>query len=326
MVESRDRLMLPWSTEARESRFFNAVLGVLLLLMLVLSVWVPLVHLPEPDREVLEKLPPQLAKLVVPKEQPKPESKQEKLEPEKEEVKPEEPKKEEPKKDEPKPKPEPKKEQPRRVEMPKEPPKQTVTQAREVAEKKMQTLMDDLADMRSSVDMSALKKDVKPRAESTIAAKAGAISSSKAVARSGGIDTGALASVSAEKVRLAQHQGTQLTETNKEKALAQAETEAALQSHIRSNESIQLAAEKIKGSFNTHYLRELRKNPFLEGKVVLEVVIEPGGEVSACRLVSSELGHKELEAKFVSLMKLFNFGAEDVAQRTVNMPFTFKPS
>lgn len=325
MVESRDRLMLPWSNEARESRFFNAVLGALLLLMLVLSVWVPLVHLPEPDREVLEKLPPQLAKLVVQKEQPKPEPKLEKVEPDKEEAKPEEPKKEkeEPKKEEPKP--EPKKEQPRRVDMPKEPPKQTVRQAREVAEKKMESLMDDLADMRSSVDMSALKKDVKPRTESTIAAKANAVNSASVAGRSGGINTAGLAAP-AEKIRLAGHDGTRMTETRQEQKLAQAEAEAAANRHIRSNESIEMAAEKIKGSFNTHYLRELRKDPFLEGKVVLEVVIEPGGEVSACRLVSSELNHKALEAKFVSLMKLFNFGAEPVAQRTVNLPFTFKPS
>ena len=209
--------------------------------------------------------------------------------------------------------------------MPKEPPKQTVRQAREVAEKKMESLMDDLADMRSSVDMSALKKDVKTRTESTIAAKANAVNSASVAGRSGGINTAGL-SAPAEKIRLAGHDGTQMTETRQEQKLAQAEAEAAANRHIRSNESIQIAVEKIKGSFNTHYLRELRKDPFLEGKVVLEVVIEPGGEVSACRLVSSELNHKALEAKFVSLMKLFNFGAEPVAQRTVNLPFTFKPS
>jgi TonB family protein len=314
-MSAQDRLMLPWSTEARESRTFRLILGLLLSILLVFSIWLPLIELPEPDREEIEKLPPQLARLVKPPvELPKPE-------PKKEEVKAEEPKKEEPKKEEPKPK----KDEPKPVEKPREKPK-SVQQAREVAQKSgLLAQMDDLADMRSSVDMSALKKDVKPRAESTIAAKANALNAANVVAGSGGIRTDSLATP-AERVRLDRHDGTELTETVDEKALARAEAEAALLKYLRSNESIMLAAERIKGTMNKLYQRELRKDPFLEGKVVLEVVIEPGGEVSACRLVSSELNHSELEAKFVSIMKLFNFGAEEVAQRTVNLPFTFTPS
>lgn len=42
------------------------------------------------------------------------------------------------------------------------------------------------------------------------------------------------------------------------------------------------------------YQRELRQDPTLEGKVTLELVIEPDGSVSACQVVSSELGNPAL--------------------------------
>jgi len=74
---------LPWS-DSGDGRRFRAFLWVLLLIVLVTSIAVPLINLPEKDRSELEKIPPQLAKMIErkkkevvkpPKPGPKPEPK-----------------------------------------------------------------------------------------------------------------------------------------------------------------------------------------------------------------------------------------------------------
>ncbi|TNE83480.1 MAG: hypothetical protein EP339_00215 [Gammaproteobacteria bacterium] len=73
------------------------------------------------------------------------------------------------------------------------------------------------------------------------------------------------------------------------------------------------------------YRRELRQDPGLEGKVLLELVIEPDGSVSYCEVVSSELGNPALESRLASRVKLFNFGAGNVDSRKVRFPIDFLP-
>ncbi|WP_231882672.1 AgmX/PglI C-terminal domain-containing protein, partial [Oleiphilus sp. HI0061] len=102
--------------------------------------------------------------------------------------------------------------------------------------------------------------------------------------------------------------------------------EAASGMLSRSEENIRLVAESLKSAFNKLYVRELRKDPFLEGLLMLEVIIEPSGEVSFCRIVSSELNHPVLENKIVKRMYLADFGVENVMQTTINIPFPFRPN
>ncbi|MDX1597696.1 MAG: AgmX/PglI C-terminal domain-containing protein [Marinobacter sp.] len=73
------------------------------------------------------------------------------------------------------------------------------------------------------------------------------------------------------------------------------------------------------------YRRELRQDPTLEGKVLLELVIEPDGSVSRCDVVSSELDNPELERRIALRVQLFNFGADNVAARKVKFPIDFLP-
>ena len=73
------------------------------------------------------------------------------------------------------------------------------------------------------------------------------------------------------------------------------------------------------------YRRELRQDPTLEGKVLLELVIEPDGSVSACEVVSSELEHPGLEQRLAMRVRLFNFGADNVEARRVRFPIDFLP-
>lgn len=314
MANSQDRLMLPWSVEESENRQFSIVSVLLLVVFLVFAIWIPTIELPEPDRETLEALPPQLAKLVVKKEPPKvvqPEPTKPEPEPEaKPEKKAPEPK---PEKLEPKTKPKPK--------------PQTVKQAREVAKQTgLLALQSSLADLRNDVNLDSLKQPQKKlRVEKTIAAKPSAITSDQVLKTSGGIETSNI-SAPAETIQLAAASTTELEQTQDEIDLAKAEAAAALRQNQRSEESIRLSFETAKKALIKLYNRELRKNPFLEGLVTFEVVIEASGEVSYCRIVESALNHAKLESKFINRIKLHNFGAESVDRKTTRFNISFQPN
>jgi TonB family protein len=94
----------------------------------------------------------------------------------------------------------------------------------------------------------------------------------------------------------------------------------------RGEEEIERVFQKNKGAIFSLYNRALRKDPSLQGKVVLELTIAPSGKVVKCRIVSSELNDPALERKLVTRVKLFRFAAKDVAQVTVSYPIDFLPS
>lgn len=327
MANYQDRLMLPWTPEGKERRRFSTILLVLFALLLVFSLWIPFITLPEKDRETLEKLPPQLARFVEKKVLPKPQPIK------KEGQKKEEPKKE--KKPEKKPEPPVKKEPEKPIKISKPKPqivpktpelKQEVKAAREAAKKTgLLALQDDLASLRTTVDVSVLSKSLAPRKAQTLAAKVSGPVAGQVMAKSAGIKTDGL-SAPAETVSLQSRKGVELEETIDEKALAKAEAEAALRVNQRSEESILLVMERTKEAFYKLYIRELRKDPFLSGRLVLELVIEPSGEVSSCKIVSSELNNPALERKIVNRMLLADFGAENVVRMRHKISNNFQPN
>ena len=94
----------------------------------------------------------------------------------------------------------------------------------------------------------------------------------------------------------------------------------------RSREEIELVFDKNKGAIFALYNRALRRDPSLEGKIVLRLTIDPNGAVSLCEVVSSELGDEELERKLVARIKLFRFEAKDVEAITTTKPIDFFPA
>ena len=94
----------------------------------------------------------------------------------------------------------------------------------------------------------------------------------------------------------------------------------------RSIEEIQLVFDRNKAAIYSIYNRALRKDPTLEGKVVLKLTIAPDGRVVACNLVSSELNEPGLERKVVTRVRLFDFGARKVETMVVTYPIDFLPS
>ena len=94
----------------------------------------------------------------------------------------------------------------------------------------------------------------------------------------------------------------------------------------RSADEIALVFTKNKGSIDSMYARALRDNPALQGKVVLELTIAPSGDITAARIVSSELNDKEFESKLLARIRLFKFDAKDVATLTATKPIDFFPA
>jgi TonB family protein len=94
----------------------------------------------------------------------------------------------------------------------------------------------------------------------------------------------------------------------------------------RSREEIELVFDKNKGAIFALYNRALRRDPSLEGKLVLRLTIAPNGAVTMCEIISSELGDEELERKLVQRVKLFRFEAKDVEAITTTKPIDFFPA
>jgi TonB family protein len=93
----------------------------------------------------------------------------------------------------------------------------------------------------------------------------------------------------------------------------------------RSQEEIELEFDRNKGAIYALYSRALRERPELQGKMVLEFTIAASGEVTACRVVSSELGDPELERRIVARVRAIRFPARDVESITTTKPIEFFP-
>ncbi len=93
----------------------------------------------------------------------------------------------------------------------------------------------------------------------------------------------------------------------------------------RSQEEIELEFDRNKGAIYAIYARALRDRPELQGMMVLEFTIAPSGEVTACRVVSSELNDPELERRISTRVKQIRFPARDVESITTTKPIEFFP-
>ena len=95
----------------------------------------------------------------------------------------------------------------------------------------------------------------------------------------------------------------------------------------RTDEEIQIIFDRYKATLYRIYNRELRKDPTLRGKLLLRIRIDPNGEVSLCKVESTDLGSQELVAKIVARVEKFNFGPkDDVPQITILYPIDFLPA
>lgn len=306
---------LPWSRDRAESGRFGLITGLMLALFLIPALIIPGLQVPEPEREQAEQLPPRLAKLVQP---PKPvEPPEPVVEPEPEQSKPEpEPTQvEEPPQTRPEPtvaKTEPK------------PAPQTTEQARETASRSGLFAMKDRLSALTSVDVPEPEvRRVANVSNSQATGLAPETSSESVLQGSGGVET---REGPVREVELAKHETRDVAAPRETAPQVASQPEPARPSAgERAMSNIRQVFDAQKSVLYSLYQRELRQDPTLEGKVTLELVIEPDGSVSACDVVGSELDHPMLEKRIALRVQMFNFGAANVETRKVRFPIDFLP-
>ncbi len=299
---------LPWSSNADESTRFRNIVIVVLAVTLILSIIIPNLTVEKPERKKAEEIPPRFAKLILEKKTPPPPP------PPKVEKKPE--KKVEKKKVIPKKK---------IVKKKKKVVKPDPDRARKVAEKSgLLAFQDDLADLRTSVSDQVLKNRNLQKGGNEAQKTTRNIISAKATSASGGINTSRLSRDTGGS-NLASRSVTQVESKLKAKKTT-VKRSGSSRKASRSIEELQLVFDKNKGAIYAIYNRALRKDPSLQGKVVLKLTIAPSGHVSKCSIVSSELNNPRLERKLVARVKLFRFGARNVDTMVTTYPIEFLPS
>src|SRR6516162_2553312 len=94
----------------------------------------------------------------------------------------------------------------------------------------------------------------------------------------------------------------------------------------RTDEEIQIVFDRHKAQLYRLYNLELRRDPTLQGKMILRLTIEPDGSVSLCQLHGSNMNAPDLAAQVVDRVKTFNFGAKVVPPVTIIYPIDFLPA
>jgi TonB family protein len=309
-----DEPFLPW-TESANDRRFKRILRITLVVFTVVGLILTFIPKPAPSivKQDLKDVSPRLAKLIIEhKKQPPPpvplpaKKPVEKVEKEK----PPEPKPKEKPKDEPVPKKNP-------------------AQARlKASNSGLLALSNKLSSLQDSFDVkdfskTPLKKQSASASQDTNDAFKTDLITSSATQDSKGIGSKAVARASGPA------QLTGRATSDVQSSLNDSESSAVSRRVIgsaRTESEIARVFEENKGAIYSMYNRALRGDPSLQGKVVLEITIEPDGSVSACRILSSDLHNPEFEKKIIARVKLFRFKPGNVRQATIKYPIDFVPS
>lgn len=286
------RYELPWSPAQDTERRFRVILRNLVIALAIIAVVMPFL----PRHEVVqntESLPERVVQLVLEPPPPPPQP--------------------------PPPKP------PEKAPVSAKPAPAAPVDPRVKASKSLGAIKDDLAALRD-IDIDKFAKnqpktidpgDVSIVQRSLITNKAGGTSGGINAPSSSGLSAG---SSSLNGIRTAQVKDPALAGGGQPGTRAGGSGKAS-----RGSEEIALVFTRNKGAIDAMYARALRDNPALQGKVVIEITIAPSGEITAARVVSSELKDPEFESKLLARIRLFKFEAKDVAALTATKPIDFFP-
>jgi TonB family protein len=284
------RYELPWSPSEEMERRFRSILRNLAIVFAIIAVIMPFL----PRHKIVvntESLPERVVQLVM--EPPPP------------------------------PPPPPKPEKP--VEKAPAVPKPVVPVDPRVKAQKSVQVFDQLAALRD-VDMDKFAKNQpKTTDPGDVSVVSRDIISSKVGGTSGGISGPTSSGLAAGSGSLRGIYTTQVKDPNLG-ASGQATRAGGSGKASRSADEIALVFTKNKGAIDAMYARALRDSPALQGKVVLELTISPSGDITAARIISSELNDKEFESKLLARIRLFKFEAKDVAALTATKPIDFFPA
>jgi TonB family protein len=295
---------LPWEGDPESSARFRRILRILLILFVILGILFPLLSPPKPTAAETE-VPQRIAQVMI-EQKPKPP-----------------PPPPQPKKAEEKPKVEPEKK------IPVPPPVNPKQQAHEKAQKQLNQFKDELADLRQQMDLTPMQtKNLSGAVGADSHAERSLITSKAGVGSSGITSANSSRGFGTGAGSLTGHDTTSVTSSIARSGLdGRGPTRTGNSGKAaRSREEIETVFDRNKGTIYALYNRATRANPELQGKLVLEFTITPDGQVTMCKVVSSELNDKELENKIVSLVRLFHFEAKDVETITTTKPIDFFPS
>jgi len=310
---------LPWSDSERDRKLTGYVV-VSMAITLVFFAIVQFLPLLDTEEKKLDEIAPRLAKLIIEqKARPKPPPPKPKAK------KKDKPKPKAKKKDKPKPKAKAKPKPKAKV----KPKPDRSAQARKKAQRHITEVEDALADLRD-FDVASLDNNKPVKSGSTKSKSDNtttAIIAGKAKQGSGGINTSRLSRATG---------GGDLTGRSTTDVRSSLGTGGGAKGKrsgggsgkaSRPYEEIELVFQKNKGRIFSIYNRALRKDPSLQGKIVLELTIAPSGKVLKVRIVSSELNNAALEKKLLARVKGFRFKARsNVDTLVVKYPIDFLPT
>lgn len=313
---------LPWSAQPEQQRRFRRIWATCLLVVVALGIVVPLLPTPERALDVPPPVPPRFAKLVIERTTPPPPPPAIETPPEQAPVVP--------------------RERPDQREVPVPAPDIDRTQQarKKAAQAGLLPFVDQLADLRDKFEVTPdqLRPTATQSATTTGTPRAErALVTSKAGTTSGGINTAAVsAGMGYGEGSLEGHGTTQMqvpfggsgggSAVRSDGVADGVSRTGAGKRPSRTQEEIELVFDRNKAAIYALYNRALRDNPALRGKVVMQLTIAPSGEVTDCRIVSSELGDAELERKLVARVKMFRFEDKDVEAITTTKPIEFFPA
>jgi outer membrane biosynthesis protein TonB/prefoldin subunit 5 len=286
-------MVMPWTKQDKDENRYRRILLLFLLYAILAGLLIPYYNVPIPEREEVVEIPERLAKLIK-KEKPKPPPKPKKLEDQK----------------------------------PKPTDKQKKVAKKKAAKSGLLALKNDFADLLkdqvesklgAAADLSNAGSQSRQATRNIITSQAttgsGGVKSSS-VSRSVGDGRSKVTGVAFSRVT--SEIGTNIAD---DRPLSDGPGPS------RTDEEIQIVFDRYKAALYRIYNRELRKNPTLQGKMVVRMTIEPDGTVSACKLESTDLDSKSLTSKVVARIKTFKFGNKpEVPPVTILYPIDFLPA
>jgi periplasmic protein TonB len=290
------RFELPWAPSEENERKFKRLVSIFLLIVTVLAIIVAVIPKIEVERMKPQELKERVAQLIV--EKPKP----------------------------PPPPPPPPEEQPKPEEKPKPTEKPVEKPKPNVRNQGMLALADELAELR---DQNLDLKDPQLKTPVEDARSERNLITSQVGRASGGINTANLArGFGGGAGEIGTHTSTQVQHGAglDPNAGGHVQRSGTSGKASRAREEVEIVFDRNKGALYALYGRALRDSPELQGKLVLEFTIAPSGEITMCRVVSSELKDPELEKKIVARVRLIRFKPADVEPLTVSKPIDFFPA
>jgi TonB family protein len=289
------RFELPWAPSEENERRFKRMVTIFVIIVTLLAILIALLPKVEIEKLKPQELKERVAQLIIEKPKPPP----------------------------PPPPPEPEKkpdEKPKPVEKPVEKPKPNVRN------QGMLALADELAELR---DQNLDLQDPQMKTPVEDARSERNLITSQAGRTSGGINTsnmsrgfgGGAGAIGTHTTTQVQH-GAGLDPN----AGGHVQRTGNSGKASRAREEVEIIFDRNKGALYALYGRALRDQPELAGKLVLEFTIAPSGEITMCRILSSELKDPELEKKILARVRLIRFKAADVEPLTVSKPIDFFPA